>query len=180
MSPHFLFRIERDHDPNNPEAVHPVSEFELATRLSYFLWCSMPDEELFELAEKGELRKPGVLEAQVKRMLKDPKAGRSVENFAGQWLHAPQPQATMTPDKARSRRSTSRCGRRWSARRELFFEHVVREDRSILEFLDADYTFVNDRLAQHYGIAGRRRRRVPQGDADRRQPRRRPDAWPAS
>src|SRR5205085_8206994 len=95
--PNFLFRIERDAEPNNPQAVHPVGQYELATRLSYFLWSSMPDQELFRLAGENKLHEPGVLEAQVRRMLKDPKATALVQNFAGQWLML-RTLATLTPD----------------------------------------------------------------------------------
>jgi hypothetical protein len=153
VSPHFLFRIETDREPNNPEAVHPISEWELATRLSYFLWSSMPDEELSKAAQDGTLSKPEVLEAQVKRMLKDPKARALTVNFADQWLtlrnlkgFAPDPKQFPTFNE--SLRSAM------LRETEMFFEHIVREDRSILEFLDGDYTFLNEQLARHYGISG--------------------------
>jgi hypothetical protein len=161
VSPHFLFRIELDPDPNNPDAVHPINDFELATRLSYFLWSSMPDDELLGLAEKGTLRKDGSLETQVKRMLKDPKARALVENFAGQWLQlrnlntaAPDPGVYPAFDDALRTAMVKET--------ELFFEAVMKEDRSILDFVDANYTFVNERLARHYGIPG------VKGDAFRR------------
>ena len=153
VSPHFLFRIERDQEPNNPEAVHPIGQFELATRLSYFLWSSMPDDELFKLAEKNQLRNPGVLEAQVRRMLKDPKSSALVENFAGQWLML-RSLATVTPDKNTFRNFDQSLKNAMVRETELYFDYVMREDRSIMEFLDSDYTFVNDRLARHYGIPG--------------------------
>jgi mono/diheme cytochrome c family protein len=153
VSPQFLFRIERDADPNNPEAIHPVSQHELATRLSYFLWSTMPDEELTRLADQGKLREPGVLSAQVRRMLKDPKSSALTENFAGQWLML-RTLATMTPDKGTYRSFDPSLRSAMVRETELYFDHVMREDRSILEFLDSDYTFVNDRLAQHYGISG--------------------------
>ena len=153
VSPHFLFRLERDQEPNNPEAVHPVSPFELANRLSYFLWSSMPDDELFKLAEQGQLRNPGVLEAQVRRMLKDPKANALVENFAGQWLML-RSLATVTPDRQTYKGFDPALKAAMVRETELYFEHVMREDRSIIEFLDSDYTFVNERLARHYGIPG--------------------------
>jgi hypothetical protein len=149
VSPQFLFRIE--FDPRKPGEVRTLNEHELATRLSYFLWSSMPDDELFRLAEQGGLRKD--LDGQVRRMLKDPKAGAFVENFAGQWLQfrnlrAVQPNPTQFPtfdDRLRA-----------DMRKEtyLFFEWVMREDRSILDFIDCDYTFVNERLASHYGLRG--------------------------
>lgn len=153
VSPHFLFRIEMDQETSQPDAVYLISDWELATRLSYFLWSSMPDEELFKAAREESLGKPGVLEAQVKRMLRDPKARALTENFADQWLtlrnlkgFAPDPKLFPTfNEQLRSAmlRET-----------EEFFEYVVREDRSILDFLDCDYTFLNERLAKHYGIEG--------------------------
>jgi mono/diheme cytochrome c family protein len=153
VSPHFLFRIERDTEPNNPEAVHPVNQFELATRLSYFLWSSMPDDELFKLAETNKLREPGVIDAQVRRMLKDPKASALVENFAGQWLML-RSVAQMAPDKNTYRNFDDALRSAMVRETELYFDYVMREDRCVLEFLDSDYTFVNDRLAKHYGIPG--------------------------
>jgi hypothetical protein len=151
VSPHFLFRGEWQPDPNNPAAVHPINEFALASRLSYFLWSSMPDDELLAQAERGTLRRN--LDAQVKRMLKDAKARALVDNFAGQWLQIRnlksfQPDKTEFPDFDEPLRSAMQ------KETELFFEAIIREDRSILDFLDGDYTFVNERLARHYGIAG--------------------------
>jgi mono/diheme cytochrome c family protein len=151
VSPNFLFRIERDAEPNNPQAVHPVDQYELATRLSYFLWSTMPDEELFRLASEKKLREPGVLEAQVRQMLKDPKAGAIVQNFAGQWLML-RTLATLTPDSGTYKNFDPGLRSAMIRETEMFFEYVMREDRSVLEFLDSDYTFVNDRLARHYGI----------------------------
>lgn len=151
VSPHFLFRIEKDREPNNPDAVHPITPHELATRLSYFLWSTMPDEELFRLAASGELSKPAVLEAQVRRMLKDPKSKAMSENFAGQWLML-RTLATTVPDKATFRSFDNALRSAMVRETELYFDHILRDDRSILEFIDSDYTFVNGRLAQHYGI----------------------------
>jgi hypothetical protein len=153
VSPEFLFRIERDPKPNDPTATHRIGDFELATRLSYFLWSSMPDEELFQAAEKGELRKPDLLEAQVKRMLRDPKAFALVENFGGQWLElrnldTVQPDPKKFPEFDKDLRSAMR------RETQLFFQSIVREDRSILDFLNAKYTFMNERLAKFYGIPG--------------------------
>ena len=161
VSPHFLYRIEED--PKNPNDVRLISEFELATRLSYFLWSTMPDEQLFALAAKGELRKPGVLEAQVKRMLKDPKAKALAENFAGQWLELRKLKA-LAPDKGYFPAWDESLRNAMVREAEAFFEYVVQNDRPILDFLDADYTFVNDRLAKHYGIDGVNGRGVPQGE----------------
>ena len=151
VSPHFLFRIEDDPKPG--ETVRTLNEYELATRLSYFLWSTMPDEELFRLAAKGELRKPGVLKAQIARMLQHEKAVALTENFAGQWLmlrsvktSAPDPKTYPTWDEPLREAMVRET--------EMFFEHVVREDRPVTDFLDANYTFVNERLAKHYGIKG--------------------------
>ncbi|MFM8274206.1 MAG: DUF1592 domain-containing protein [Gemmata sp.] len=149
VSPHFLYRIEED--PKNPDDVRTISDFEFATRLSYFLWSTMPDEELFGLAAKGALRKAGTLEAQVKRMLKDPKARALSENFAGQWLQL-RNLKTLAPDKGYFPGWDDALRNAMIREGELFFEHVVQQDRPILDFLDADYTFVNGRLAEHYGI----------------------------
>jgi hypothetical protein len=146
VSPHFLFRVESGGGTR-------LNDFELATRLSYFLWSSMPDEELFQAAARKTLRRPGGLSGQVRRMLRDPRSRALAENFAGQWLQtrglkdiAPDPE--VFPDFDEPLRAAM------LAETELFFDAVVREDRSILDFLDADFTFVNERLARHYGIAG--------------------------
>jgi hypothetical protein len=148
-SPHFLFRIEDD--PADPEGVRPLDDWEYATRLSYFLWSSMPDEELFRLAEKNELREPGVLDAQVRRMLRDPKAHALTENFAGQWLQL-RNLKTVAPDSGFYPDWDEALRAGMAGEAEAFFGHVVREDRSVLEFLDADYAFVNDRMSRHYKI----------------------------
>jgi hypothetical protein len=153
VSPHFLFRVEFDRRPDNPKSIHPINSYELASRLSYFLWSSMPDDELFELARKKTLSEPDVLEKQVRRILKDPRSRALVDNFAGQWLQLRnlkdfKPEPDLFPafdDKLRSAMLQET---------ELFFENAVREDRSILDFIDADYTFVNERLAKHYGLPG--------------------------
>ncbi len=153
VSPHFLFRIEKDADPNNPKAIHPVSEYELATRLSYFIWSSMPDDELFALAGKGELRKAGAIEAQVKRMLADPKAKALTDNFAAQWLNLRMIPA-LEPDKKTYPKFDASLKKAMVRETEMFFEHILNEDRSVLEFLDSDWTFLNNELADHYGIKG--------------------------
>ncbi|MFL5245708.1 MAG: DUF1592 domain-containing protein [Gemmataceae bacterium] len=153
VSPHFLFRVEQDPDPNNAKAVHPINPFELASRLSYFLWSSMPDDELFELAKKGTLRNPDVLEGQVKRMLKDSKSHALTENFAGQWLQTRRLD-TSTPDPKLFKGYSAALKADMSRETELFFETIIREDRSVLDFLDADFTFLNERLAKLYGIEG--------------------------
>ncbi|MCE9532659.1 MAG: DUF1592 domain-containing protein [Planctomycetes bacterium] len=153
VSPNFLFRVERDVEPDNPKVVHPINEYELATRLSYFIWSSMPDETLIALAAKGELRKPGVIEAQVKRMLADPKATALTDNFAAQWLNL-RIIPTLAPDTNVYPTFDFALKSAMVRETELFFEHIMKEDRSVLEFLDADWTFVNSRLAKHYGITG--------------------------
>jgi len=150
VSPHFLFRGELQPEPDNPRSVHPVNEFALASRLSYFLWSSMPDEELFAEAQRGTLRKN--LETQVRRMLRDPKCSALSENFAGQWLQLRNLQL-MTPDKATFPEWDDALRAAMQRETSLFFENIVREDRSVLDFLTADYTFVNERLARHYGLA---------------------------
>jgi mono/diheme cytochrome c family protein len=151
VSPDFLFRIERARATSN--GMHPITQHQLATRLSYFLWASMPDAALRRAADTGTLRDPVVLAAQVRRMLRDPRSQALAEQFGGQWL---QFRALESTTRNRERFPDFEDYLRQSMRREteLFVEHVIREDRSILEFLDAKYSFVNERLARHYGIAG--------------------------
>jgi mono/diheme cytochrome c family protein len=153
VSPDFLFRIEQDHPVTMDAAAFPISEHELATRLSYFLWASMPDDTLRAVADRGDLRRPGVLEAQVRRMLADPRSRALVEEFGGQWLQFRALEA-VTPDRERFPDFDNYL--RLSMRDEtlLFFETIVREDRSVLDFIDADYTYLNERLARHYGVPG--------------------------
>jgi len=153
VSPHFLFRIERHPAPTDPTANRQISDFELASRLSYFLWSSMPDETLFTLAEQSGLRKPGVLAAQVRRLLLDPKAEAFTENFAGQWLHLRNLES-VKPDPDRFPGFDDKLRQAMHQETKMFFETVVREDRSILDFLDGRFTFLNERLARHYGIPG--------------------------
>ncbi|MEE3182282.1 MAG: DUF1592 domain-containing protein [Planctomycetota bacterium] len=152
-SPNFLFRVELDAEPENPAAIHPVGPYELAVRLSYFLWSSMPDDELFRLAADGTLGKPAVLEAQVRRMLRDPRSGALAENFAEQWLQTRfLAGSTPDPDIFPAFDAGLRAAMREETR--LFFSAIVREDRSVLEFIDSDFTYVNERLARHYGMEG--------------------------
>ncbi len=157
LSPHFLFRVELDPPGFAAGQVRALDDFELGSRLSYFLWSSMPDEELFRLAQQGRLHEDGVLEAQARRMLKDPKSRALVDNFAAQWLQL-RSLRTATRDPARFPGYDLPLRGAMRRESELFFEAVMREDRSILSFLDADFTFVNDRLAAHYGLSP-----VPQG-----------------
>jgi hypothetical protein len=151
VSPHFLFRVELD--PEAAADAWRVGDFELASRLSYFLWSSMPDDELFALARRGELARDDVLAGQVRRMLRDPRASELSRNFAAQWLHlrgldeaAPDPERFPGVDDA--------LLDAMRAETELFFEAVLREDRSVWDFLDGDFTFLNEKLAKHYGIEG--------------------------
>jgi hypothetical protein len=149
VSPHFLFRVELDPEGDDPHAVRVLNDFELATRLSYFLWSSMPDEELFALARQGVLGER--LEAQVRRMLADPKSRALVEHFAGQWLQL-RNLDTSKPDNDVYPGFDDALRRAMRTETEQFFAAILREDRSVLEFIDADFTFVNERLAKHYGI----------------------------
>jgi len=151
VSPNFLFRGELQPEPNNPKAVHPINDYALASRMSYFLWSTMPDAELFALAEKGKLRRN--LDAQVKRMLKDPKSRALVENFGGQWLQL-RNLRIASPDAKTFPGYDDALRLAMQHETEAFFEHIVREDRPVLDFLNANYTFVNGRLAKHYGIDG--------------------------
>jgi hypothetical protein len=153
VSPHFLFRVELDPPPDQPQAVRELDDYELASRLSYFLWSSMPDDELSLQARFGTLRKHGNLERQVQRMLHDPKAQALVENFAGQWLQL-RNLKTASPDKGTYPDFDETLRLAMKRETELFFAAVMREDRSVLDFIDGDFTFVNGRLARHYGIAG--------------------------
>ena len=162
-SPRFAFRVERDAAGSTPGTIHPVSGVELASRLSFFLWSSIPDEPLLRAAAQGTLSQPAVLEQQVRRMLADPRAEALVSNFAGQWLQlrnvrSVQPNSDEFPDFDDNLRQSFR------RETELLFGSIVKEDRNVLDLLRADYTFVNERLARHYGIPnvyGSRFRRVP-------------------
>ena len=151
VSPQFLFHVELDREPARPGEAMPVNEFELAGRLSYFLWSSMPDDELTRLAREKTLRDS--LEGQVRRMLKDPKAVALTENFAGQWLEV-RGLKDVSPDPARYPAFDDRLRRAMAGETAHFFEAVVREDRGIIDFIDADYTYLNETLARHYGIPG--------------------------
>ncbi len=157
VSPHFLFRIEQDHPPATKAAsakpFAPVSQYELASRLSYFLWSSMPDAELLAVAAQQRLRQPAVLTAQVQRMLRDPKSRALVENFAGQWLQfknidVMKPDFRNFPDFEDSLRLAMR------RETELFIESLIREDGSVLDILDAKHSYLNERLARFYGVPG--------------------------
>jgi mono/diheme cytochrome c family protein len=151
VSPHFLFRIEQGRRSTAAGDSLAISDHEFATRLSYFLWSSMPDDDLMKLADQHALRRPGVLEGQIRRMLRDPRSQALVENFGGQWLELRKLES-VKPDRQRFPDFDEYL--RMSMRREteLFFESIVQEDRSILDFIDADYTFINERLAKLYKI----------------------------
>ncbi len=153
VSPNFLFRVEIDPHPNDPASKRVLSDYEFATRLSYFLWSSMPDDELYRLAAAGKLQNPVVLEAQIKRMLKDPKAKALADNFAGQWLEL-RNLAISSPDPGRFPDFNDTLRASMKTETEMFFQSIVSEDRSILDFIDAKYTYLNEPLAKHYGIDG--------------------------
>ena len=169
-SPEFLFRIERDPQEVAPHTAYRVSSLELASRLSFFLWSSIPDAELLEVASRGALQDPGVLAHQVRRMLADPRAEALVTNFAGQWLRLRNVPGT-SPDTRLFMDFDEALRRAFRRETELFFGSIMREDRNVLDLLDADYTFVNERLARHYGIPnvyGSRFRRVTLANENRR------------
>ena len=153
VSPHFLFHIERDLYPTDPTRVHRISDVELASRLSYFLWNSMPDEELLSLAERRRLSLPQVLDGQVTRMLADPKAFAMAENFAGQWLEI-RNLDTIKPDPQKFPEWGPELRDAMKTETRMFFDYMLRENRPISEFIDAQYTFLNEQLAKHYGIDG--------------------------
>ncbi len=169
VSPEFLFRIVEDPPDLPPGAAYEISDLALASRLSFFLWSSIPDDELLDAAARGELRDPAVLEAQTRRMLADPRAEALVTNFAGQWLSlrnaaAVQPDEDLFPDFGEDLRQGFR------RETEMLFDAILREDRSVVELLSANYTFLNERLAVHYGIPnvrGSHFRRVVLDDPDR-------------
>jgi hypothetical protein len=170
IDPEFLFRIERDPPNLAPGSAHRISALELASRLSFFLWSSIPDDELLNLAERGKLFEPAVLEQQVRRMLEDERSRALVDNFAGQWLYlrnvrAVWPNPDFFPEFAPDLRED------FQQETELFVESTLREDRSVLDLLRADYTFLNERLAAHYGVPnvyGSHFRRVAVADDNRK------------
>ncbi len=171
VSPQFLFRIETDPAGLAPGTAYRVSEFELASRLSFFLWGSLPDEALLDAAERGELRQPAKLDAHVHRMLADDRAKNLVNNFAAQWLHL-RGLAAITPDARRFIDFDENLRQSMRRETELFFAHIIRADRPITELLSADYTFLDERLAQHYGVPhvfGSQFRRVSFADDPARQ-----------
>jgi hypothetical protein len=171
VSPSFLYRIERDPAGLKPGTARKVSDIELASRLSFFLWSSIPDERLVNLAASGKLRQPGVLNAELKRMIADPRADALVSNFAGQWLQLRNLEAKVRPEILMFPDFDDNIRDAFRRETELLFAHVLRSDRSVMELLSADYTFVNERLAKHYGIPGvygNRFRQVKLTDPNRR------------
>jgi hypothetical protein len=170
VSPQFLYRIERDPPTATPGSVYRLTDLQLASRLSFFLWSSIPDNELLEVASRGQLKNPAVLARQVRRMLADPRAESLVTNFASQWLFLrdvdnKKPDELLFPDFDEGLRQAFR------RETELFLDSVLLEDRSVLDLIDANYTFVNERLAKHYGIphvVGSSFRRVELGEHSER------------
>ncbi len=151
MSPQFLFRLEREQPNVEPGGLYRLSDLELASRLSFFLWSSIPDDQLLDLAARGRLKDPKILEEQVRRMLADSRATALVKNFGGQWLFlrnmkAVDPDANAFPDFDDNLRDA------FLRETELFLESQMREDRPLPELLTANYTFANERLARFYGI----------------------------
>ena len=153
VSPNFLFRIERNADPRNPAKAHRISDVELASRLSYFLWRSTPDNELLSLAEAGKLRDKTQLRAQVKRMLDDPRSVALADDFAGQWLEL-RNLDTVKPDPDRYLYWGPELRAAMKTETRMFFDYMLRNNRPLSEFLDARYAFLNERLAWFYGIDG--------------------------
>jgi hypothetical protein len=160
VAPRFAYRVEADHPTAAPGTAYRISDVELASRLSFFLWSSIPDDELLEVAIKGQLHDARVLERQVRRMLADPKAAALVENFGGQWLYLRELANLQTEAKG----FDENLRRSFRRETELLLGTIIREDRSLIDLLDADYTYVDERLARHYGLPGVRGshfRRVP-------------------
>jgi hypothetical protein len=151
VSPNFIYRIE--HDQRDPKVVHEVDDFELASRLSYFLWSSMPDETLLTLAADHQLSKPEVLNAQVKRMLEDKKSVALVDNFAGQWLEL-RNLDSVHPDPDQFPQFTKSLRQAMYTETHMFVTAMIQEDHSILDFIDGKYTYLNEKLADFYGIPG--------------------------
>ncbi|HSP66282.1 MAG TPA: DUF1592 domain-containing protein, partial [Bryobacteraceae bacterium] len=152
-NPKFLFRVETDPAGAPAGSMHPLDDLELASRLSFFLWSTIPDDQLITLASQGRLKEPAVLEQQVKRMLADDRSQALVKNFAGQWLMLRNLQSVL-PDPNEFPNFDDNLRQAFRRETEMFFESIMREDRSVLDLLNADYTFVNERLAKHYGLPG--------------------------
>jgi hypothetical protein len=153
VSPNFLFRVEDQPASIPPDTPYRISDLELASRLSFFLWSSIPDDELVDLAVKQTLHTPEVLQQQVRRMLADSRSKALVDNFAGQWLHI-RNVARLQPSPELLFHFDDSLRRAFERETQLFFESIIRENRTVLDLLDADYTYLNERLATHYGIGG--------------------------
>jgi mono/diheme cytochrome c family protein len=153
VSPNFLFRLETPPPAASSGKPYQISDLDLASRLSFFIWSSIPDDELLDVAAKKTLRRPDVLQQQVRRMLANPKSGALVENFAGQWLHL-RNVAVHQPSPELLYHFDDNLREAFEQETQLFFESIMRENRSVLDLLDANYTFLNERLARHYGIQG--------------------------
>ena len=169
-SPEFLFRSEPDPEGVMPGEVYALGDLALASRLSFFLWSSLPDDELLALAEQGRLSDAAVLDAQIERMLRDPKAVALVDNFVAQWLYL-RNLRSINPDTRTFPNFDDKLRQAFRTETEMFAQSIIRDDQSVIDFLDADYTYVNDRLAQHYGIPniyGSHFRRVQLADPMRR------------
>jgi len=170
-SPSFLYRIEQDAAGVQAGSAHAVNDVELASRLSFFLWSSIPDQTLMDLAVAGKLRQPGVLAGQVRRMIADERANALVNNFVGQWLQLRNLESKVSPDLLMFPDFDDNLRKAFRRETELFFGYILRENRPALELLSADYTFANERLARHYGIPGvygTRFRQVKLTDPNRR------------
>ncbi len=154
VSPWFLFRVEADSPDVPAGSNHAISDFELASRLSFFLWSTIPDDELLTLAESGDLREASTLEAQVRRMIDDPRSDAMVENFVGQWLQLRNLESRVRPDFLLFPDFDDNLRKAFRRETELLFANVLREGRPVHELVDAKYTFVNERLARHYGVKG--------------------------
>ena len=153
VSPSFLFMREGDPAGAKPGTVHRITDLELATRLSFFLWSSIPDEQLLQAAERRQLSRPAVLKQQIARMLNDPRAKALTTNFAGQWLYLRKLEH-QRPDRRVFPNFDQRLRAAMLTETEMFFDGAVKENRSVVDFLDADYTYLNQRLAEHYGVPG--------------------------
>jgi hypothetical protein len=151
VGPEFLFRIERDPANVPPDTAYRISDLELASRLSFFLWSSIPDDQLLDLAERGKLKDAAVLEQQVRRMLADPRSRTLATNFAEQWLYL-RNIGSKTPDPKLFPEFDENLREAFREETELFVEDTLRKDDSVLRLLDSDYTFLNERLARHYGV----------------------------
>ena len=170
VGPEFLFRMEFDPENVAPDSPYPISDLELASRLSFFLWSSIPDDQLLDLAERGQLKDPVILEQEVRRLLDDRRSKALVSNFGGQWLQLRQLRS-VSPDPETFPYFDDNLREAFGQETELFLESLLREDRSVLDLLNADHTFVNERLARHYGIPniyGSHFRRVKLEQVERR------------